>query len=242
MSGLSAVTEQLSLFDADVAPTGPGDLEGLLAGPGQVVRLGGTARVSVVVEDAWRVRALLAEFAERGVTENPEPTAVIGPRGASRPAPGVVAAVEGHIGVRTAFAASLAPVAARWSHGATTRPPDDFVLDGPRLRLWFLAAGRAVGPPGRPTQGVVLRLSPGDEAAWPPVRRALAQVGLPAALLGPRAGGPAFRIVGRRRVTRFVELIGAKPPEVPDEAWPRTVSEPAGSGSVTETARVARAT
>jgi hypothetical protein len=228
------VVEQLSLFDADVAPTGPGDLEGLLAGPGQVVRLGGTARVSVVVEDTWRVRTLLAEFAERGVTENPEPTAVIGPRGAARPAADQVAAVEGHIGVRTAFSAALAPIAARWIHGATTRPPEDFQLDGPRLRLWFLAAGRAVGPPGRPTQGVVLRLSSGEAAAWPPVRRALAQIGLPSALLGPRAGGPAYRMVGRRRVARFVELIGGRPPQVPVDAWPRTVSGRAGAGSVVE--------
>ncbi|MGH3742837.1 MAG: hypothetical protein ACRDT1_16125, partial [Micromonosporaceae bacterium] len=105
---------QLSLFGAEAAPADPTDLEGLLAGPGQVVRLGGTARVSVVVAEQWRARALLTEFADRGLAGSQ------------------VATADSHIGVRTVFSAALASLAARWTHGASTRPPDGFSLDGAR--------------------------------------------------------------------------------------------------------------
>ena len=48
------VGRQLSLFGVEAGPPVAEDLEGLLAGPGQVVRMGGTARVSVVVDELWR--------------------------------------------------------------------------------------------------------------------------------------------------------------------------------------------
>ncbi len=50
---------QLSFFSAGTRPAGPDDLEGLLCGPGQVVRSDGAARVSVIVHDEWRVGLLL---------------------------------------------------------------------------------------------------------------------------------------------------------------------------------------
>ena len=78
---------------------------------------------------------------------------------------------------------------------------------------------------------------------------ALAAVGLPAVLVGPRAGerrtppaeealdvespglpvpvqapkvitGPAYRITGRRRLARLAELVGERPPAAPADAWP----------------------
>ncbi|MGH3717146.1 MAG: hypothetical protein ACRDT4_27340, partial [Micromonosporaceae bacterium] len=178
---------QLSLLDADVAPAGPEDLEGLLAGPGQIVRLGGTARVSVVVAEQWRAAALLAEFASRGLAGSH------------------VSTVDEHIGVRTAYAAALAPVAARWLRGAVLHPPSGFGLDGRRLRLWALAAGSA------DSRGYVLGLSHpqghtlgrGDEEIWRTTGKALAAAGLAATLVGRRSGGPAFRIIGRRRLVRL---------------------------------------
>jgi hypothetical protein len=39
-------------------------------------------------------------------------------------------------------------------------------------------------------------------------------------LVGPRADGPAYRIVGRRRLVRLLELVGDQPAGVPDDAWP----------------------
>ncbi len=71
---------QLSLFGVEAAEPSPADLAGLLAGPGQLVRMGGTARVSVRVDAAWRVHALIPELVVRGFTaswvpsEQPRPT------------------------------------------------------------------------------------------------------------------------------------------------------------------------
>jgi hypothetical protein len=192
-----SVTRQLSLFGVEAVDPSPADLAGLLAGPGQVVRMGGTARVSVVVDRAWRVHVLVAEFATRGLAAVWAPTEV-----------------PGHLGVRTAYATSLAPLGERWLRGAVKRPPAGFHLNGPRLRLWW-AAGGALEP-----LGAVLRLGPSDESSWEPVGAALAAVGLPAALLGPRAGGPAYRVTGRRRLARLAELVGERPSVAPADSWP----------------------
>jgi hypothetical protein len=187
---------QLSLFGVEAAEPSPDDLAGLLAGPGQVVRMGGTARVSVVVDTPWRVNVLVAELALRG-----------------RVATWVTTADQ-HLGVRTAYATTLAPLATAWLRGAVKRPPAGFHLDGPRIRLWAAAAG-SVEP-----LGFVLRLGASDEACWEPVGAALAAAGLPAVLLGPRAGGPAYRITGRRRLIRLAEVVGDRPAAAPPGQWP----------------------
>jgi hypothetical protein len=203
--------KQLNLFGVEAAAPSPADLAGLLAGPGQVVRMGGTARVSVVVEELWRARALHAELAARGI-------------GAT-----LVATVDEHIAVRSAYSTMLAPLGAAWLRGALKLPPPGFGLDGPRLRLWVLAAGSgSAAGSGRQADplGFTLRLAaPGarplaEDPSWVPVGTALSAAGLPAALLGTRAGGPAYRIVGRRRIARLAELVGDRPPGVPDEGWP----------------------
>ncbi len=187
---------QLSLFGVEAADPSPADLAGLLAGPGEVVRMGGTARVSVVVDAAWRVHVLVAELALRGLATS------------------WVSTVEGHLGVRTAYSSTLAPLAVAWLRGAVKRPPPGFFLNGRRLRLWVAAAGTA-----EPT-GFLLRLGPTDESCWEQVGGALAAVGLPATLLGPRADGPGYRITGRKRLARLAELVGERPAAAPAAAWP----------------------
>jgi hypothetical protein len=191
------MSRQLSIFGVEARPPSPLDLEGLLAGPGQVVRMGGTARVSVVLEEAWRVPVLLAECAVRGVPATCEP-----------------ATLDGHLAVRTAYSAVLAPLGSAWLRGAVKHPPPGFALDGRRLRFWAIAAGAVDGA------AYLLRLSPSDEPAWGAVGRALGAVGLQAVLLGPRAGGPGYRIVGRRRLARLAELVGDPPRGLPPDAWP----------------------
>ena len=205
-----ARSRQLSLFGVEARPPNPLDLEGLLAGAGQVSRMGGTARVSIVVGDAWRAAVLRAECTLRGLVSSSEPAS--GPAGE-----------EGHLAFRTAYSTALAPLAARWLRGTTKRPPDGLALDGRRLRLWVAAAGSFDG-----VQAFVLRLGVAqlagesdDEPVWGAVGGALASAGLPAALLGPGAGGPAYRIVGRRRLARLAELIGEPPHLAPPDAWPR---------------------
>ncbi|GAB2929374.1 hypothetical protein GCM10027280_16100 [Micromonospora polyrhachis] len=192
----SEAGRQLSLFGVEAIRPTPADLAGLLAGPGQVVRMGGTARVGVVVDAAWRVHVLVAELAQRGLTAN------------------WVADVPDRHAVRTSYASTLAPLAASWLRGTVKHPPGDFHLDGPRLRLWVAAAG------DRDTLGYLLRLGPDDRDCWAPVGAALAAIGLAAALLDARAGGPAYRITGRRRLTRLAELVGDRPPAAPPAHWP----------------------
>jgi len=190
------IGRQLSLFGVEAGPPVPEDLEGLLAGPGQVVRMGGTARVSVVVDELWRAQVLHRELRDRGLTVT------------------CVSTVEQHIGVRTTYSTLLAALGTAWLRGAVKLPPTGFALEGRRLRLWAAAAGYAE------PLGFTLRLGPSDEPAWAPVGAALAAVGLPAALLSPRAGGPAYRISGRRRIARLAELVGDPPVPAPDGAWP----------------------
>ncbi|MEV5822964.1 hypothetical protein ACFYMB_16620 [Micromonospora haikouensis] len=190
---------QLSLFGAEAADPSVADLAGLLAGPGEVSRMGGTARLSIVLDAAWRVHVLVAELSRRGVAATWEATA------------------DGRHLVRTSYASTLAPLALAWlrdppTAGEVKRPPAGFHLNGRRLRLWVAAAG-AADPPG-----FLLRLGAADEHCREPVGAALAAVGLPAVLLDAQAGGPAYRITGRRRLARLADLIGDRPPAAAD--WP----------------------
>lgn len=188
---------QLSFLTAGVRPPGVDDLEGLLLGVGQVVRLGGTARLSVLVEDPWRVEQVLAAYVERGL------------RGEVAPGED-----DGVTSVRTPFSRTLGPVAQRWVRGAVKAVPAGFVLDGSRLRMWAIGAGR------RDDHGYLLRLSPHDDQVWPAAGSALAWVGLAGTFVGPRAGGPAYRITGRRRMVRLGEYVGERPAAAPPEHWP----------------------
>ncbi|HTR69213.1 MAG TPA: hypothetical protein VMH41_03175 [Mycobacteriales bacterium] len=190
---------QLSLFGATAREPALADLEGLLAGNGQVARRGDQARLSVVVEDGWRVEVLATEMAECfGFAAD------IGP-------------AETGTTIGTPWLADLRPIADAWSLGAVKCPPLRWVLDGPRLRWWCLAGG------SRTAEMYTLALGPNDEHAWSAVGSALASAGVPGALVGPRADGPAYRIVGRRRLGRLLELVGDPPPGLPDSAWPALV-------------------
>jgi hypothetical protein len=64
---------QLSMFGAETTEPSPADLAGLLAGPGVLGRMGGTARVAVRVDAAWRVHVLVGELVARGLTATWEP-------------------------------------------------------------------------------------------------------------------------------------------------------------------------
>lgn len=187
---------QLSFLTAGVRPPAVDDLEGLLLGVAQVVRLGGTARLSVLVEPSWRIGAVLAAYAERDL------------RGEAVPGE------EGATSVRTPFSRLLLPVAERWVRGAVKSVPAGFTLDGSRLRLWAVGAGR------RDEHGYVLRLSPHDPAVWEPAGAALAGMGIAGTFVGPRAGGPAYRITGRRRSARLREYVGEAPAGALPTDWP----------------------
>lgn len=191
----------MSLFSAGAREPQLADLDGLLAGSGQVVRRGQEARVTVVVTDAWRVTALASEL--HGLGLDPE----LEDGDPDERGPGSVA-------VRTPWLAELRPLADAWTRGAVKLPPPGWELDGPRLRWWCLADGR-VGP-----AMYTLALGPNDQQAWAPVGAALAGAGVPGLLVGPRADGPAYRIVGQRRLNRLRELVGDPPAGATAGDWP----------------------
>lgn len=195
---------QMSLFSAGARDPQIGDLEGLLAGPGQVVRRGAAARISVVVAEPWRARALVGEMAALGMAAEVEP------------------AERGGQTVQSPWLETLRPIADAWTRGAVKMPPRGWVLDGSRLRWWCLGGGSWTAGTG----GSVYTLSLGasDEPSWGAAGAALAAAGLAPVLVGPRAEGPAYRIVGQRRLARLRELVGEAPQEVPETAWPPAVA------------------
>lgn len=194
--GRGDARRQLVFFGAEAADPSVADLAGLLAGPGEVSVMGGTARLSVVVDAAWRVHVLVAELALRGLPASWEATED-----------------ERHA-VRTSYTRALKPLAAAWLRGPVKRPPAGFHLNGRRLRLWLAAAGMAE------PAGFLLRLGAADADCQAAIGAALAAAGLAGDPLTPDAGGPAYRITGRRRLARLAELVGDRPPAAPSTAWP----------------------
>jgi hypothetical protein len=192
---------QLSFFGAGAQPVEVADLDGLLAGPGQIVRTGSAARVSVVLTTpahapGWRAAALLDAYDACGLGGELTQT------------------VEGFAAVRTNFSRELLNLAREWTKGASKAPPPGFALTGPRLRLWAIAAGH------RDDHGYVLHLGESDAQTWSAVGRALAEAGVPGALIGPRAHGPAYRITGAKRLNRLAEFVGDPPDGATQSDWP----------------------
>ncbi|HEX2300091.1 MAG TPA: hypothetical protein VHH34_16530 [Pseudonocardiaceae bacterium] len=188
----------MSLFSDQARAARPSDLAGLLCAQGQVHGFGrGTAaRVTIVVAEQWRAREIVRACTERGM-----PTE----RGRTQ---------EEHYSVRTPFVAGLLPLATAWTRGAVKAVPEGWQLDGAALRLWALAAG---SPDGR---GYLLGLDPHAPGTHQPLAAVLAAIGLASTQVGARAGGPALRVAGRRRLARLAELVGEPPHTTPTGLWP----------------------
>lgn len=189
---------QLSFFSAESVPPAVADLTGVLAAAGQVVTVGGGARLSVVVAAVWRAAALAEMMTAVGlqaeITRTDEHTPL----------------------VRTAVDPRLVGIAAEWTRGAVKTVPPRW-LPGPReLRAWTLAAGEP------DADRYLLGLDPHAPDTHSPLASALMRVGIAPTLIGTRGARPALRISGRRRLSRLVENVG-DPPEGPEAAaaWPR---------------------
>ena len=188
--------DQLSLFDSDGAEASVDDIDGLLLGTGHVVRRTGQARVSVLVDEVWRAEALCAELDARGLD---------GTYGINKDDGAALV-------VRTALTDKLLPIADRWQPGR--RRGGVVRLTGGALRLWVLCAGR------RSEAGYLLGLPPSEDIRWPRSGAALAAAGLTATLVGPRSGGPAYRVTSAKRLARLAALAGPRPDTAPDFLWP----------------------
>jgi hypothetical protein len=189
---------QLSFFSAESVPPAVTDLTGVLAATGQVVMVGMGARLSVVVEQAWRADALAEMIDEAGLDAEISRTDEDNPL------------------VRTAVDSRLVMIAAEWTRGAVKTVPPQW-LPGPReLRAWVLAAGTPEA------DRYLLGLDPHAPDTHSPLASALMRVGIAPTLIGTRGARPALRISGRRRLSRLVENVG----EPPDDArafseWPQ---------------------
>jgi len=69
---------QLSIFGVEAADPSLADLAGLLIGPGRLGRMGGTARVAIRVDAAWRVHVLVEELVARGLVASWAPVTADG--------------------------------------------------------------------------------------------------------------------------------------------------------------------
>lgn len=189
---------QFSLFGAAATAPVLADLDGVLLAGGHWVRAGDTARLGVVVADRWRADALAEAFATRGLA-----------------CPDAIVSAAGGLGARTAFAAELAPQAARWLHGANEGPPPDFVLTPGGLRLWAIAAGHA------DSAGHLLGTPDPDGPMHMAAGAQLSRLGLAAVSVSAR-GRPGWRVTSAKRRRRLAELLGDAPPGAgPDWPTPR---------------------
>lgn len=189
---------QLSFFSAESVPPAVADLTGVLAAAGQVVTVGGGARLSVVVDAVWRAAALADMMVAAGlqaeITRTEEDTPL----------------------VRTNVDARLLGIAADWTRGAVKTVPQSW-LPGPReLRAWTLAAGTPEA------DRYLLGLDPHAPETHSPLASALMRIGIAPTLIGTRGARPALRISGRRRLSRLVETVGEPPEGVEaEQSWPR---------------------
>jgi hypothetical protein len=123
-------------------------------------------------------------------------------------------AEDGRPEVRTAFRSDLAGLARAWTTDRGTKVvPPGFELDGPRLRLWVLAAGAHEG------RAYMLGLDPAARDLDDVLLTASRRAGLGATLAGD-GRPPALRIVGARRQGRLGELVGRPPRDLAEGIWP----------------------
>ena len=189
---------QLSFFSAESVPPAVSDLTGVLAAAGQVVTVGGGARLSVVVDAVWRAAALADMIVAAGLKAE------------------IARTEEDTPLVRTAPDPSLLVIASAWTRGAVKTVPAAW-LPGPReLRAWTLAAGSPEA------DRYLLGLDPHAPDTHSPLASALMRIGIAPTLIGTRGARPALRISGRRRLSRLVETVGDPPDGAEAVAsWPR---------------------
>jgi len=195
---------QLSFFGAETMPPALADLSGLLAAHGHVTVTDEGASISVEVEEEWRAAAVARFVRDTGIDAE-------------------VVRDDGLFLVGTATDRLIGTLAAEWTGEEGKTVPTGWMPTARAQRVWFLAAGRME------VEGAqyVLGLDPVAPGTHGPLAQALLHAGIAPTLIGTHGTGrPGLRISGRKRLTRFVENIGA-PPDA-DEArriWPHV--EPA---------------
>ncbi len=188
---------QLSFFSAETDEPVYEDLSGVLATRGQSFRSDAGSRVSIIVDDEWRARALVSAMREAGLSAE------------------MIASDEGTLIARTAICHELDALHRQWSAGAVKAMPSGWVPSPRAIRLWTIAAGEREG------DHYLLGLDSHAPESHAPLATALMRVGIAPTLVGTRSHHPALRITGKRRLQRLVEYVG-RPPDAAD-SWPAVV-------------------
>lgn len=188
---------QLSMFSAETDEPSLDDLAGILASAGQVVIGPRGARLSVVVADDWRARALADEIERSGVAAE------------------ISLSSEGSPLVGTVTTPALEGLYRRWTKGAVKTMPAAWVPSPRALRLWVMAAGQ------RDADRYLLGLDSHAPDSHGALATAVMRAGIAPTLVGTRSSSPGLRIAGKRRLTRLIESVG-EAPDIPGAAlqWP----------------------
>lgn len=232
---------QLPIFGAETTESSPLDLAGLLVGPGRLDKMGGTARVSVGVDDAWRVHVLAAELLTRGLVvhwrpfdepekevrelevaaapEDPDPVVPDGEAGPAEAdadhSEGVEAAgSEGEAGEEEPAGPRFEVRTAYSSRLDALARAWPAAADGLFLsgpRLRLWVAAAGTAGPG----GFTLELN--AEMGPEPIVAALRRTGLDGRLSDH---GRRYLITRRGPLRRLAELVGERPASAPAEVWP----------------------
>jgi hypothetical protein len=185
------------MFSAETDEPSVDDLAGLLASAGQATIGSRGARISMVVADDWRARALAEEIRRCGVESE------------------ISVSSEGSPLVGTVTSWALEPLYRAWTKGAIKTMPAAWVPSPRALRLWVIAAGQ------RDVDRYLLGLDPHTPESHGALATAVMRAGIAPTLVGTRGANPGLRIAGKRRLTRLIESVG-EPPDIPGAAanWP----------------------
>jgi hypothetical protein len=240
---------QLSIFGVEAADPSLADLAGLLTGPGRLGRMGGTARVAVRVDAAWRVHVLVEELVSRGLVVNWAPVTADG--------------VDEHVAELTAEPLELTLAAVEEPVERADEPPAAEAEGAPTDQAEDVEAGTVDKKENAEARTVSFEVRTayssrlnGLARAWPPpadrlfltgpqLRLWVAAAGAPrpegyalgldpdgfldkaadaaltrVGLAGTVQSGPAYVIAGRRRLARLAELVGERPAAAPERLWP----------------------
>jgi hypothetical protein len=240
---------QLPIFGAEATEPSPLDLAGLLAGPGRLGRMGGTARVSVQVDAAWRVHVLVAELVTRGlvVTWQSVQDPIQGPDrevrgGASPPEPVVAATAVDGADPGHDHAPGDEPAATRadgtgdGAAGSEVRAEPVARSSGFEVRTAYSSRLKVLARTWPAATDRLFLTGPGLRlwvaAAGRPVdggyALGLGNPGIAVDVPLRRAGldgvlsdhGSHYLISGRKPLHRLAELVGERPAAAPVEAWP----------------------
>lgn len=200
--------DQLSFFDTGLLPATPADMGSVLLAQGQSQLLFGdtdttrgrrrkptpqSARISLLLADEWRATSLY------GVAQRADIPVEVEEQRAEDGSAQWLVRME---------CPELLPVVQQWTKGAVKTVPPRWQPTSIAIQIWATVAGV------RDEMGFRLGLDP-HIANHPElvkiVQSGMASSGIGAVFVGARAGGPALRVQGQRRLRNLMLMVGEPP-------------------------------